>query len=651
MADYSMEEIKNIVRSIAISGGARGLSVKMLVDDFKKIEGFELPYHRLGFRAADEFLRSLTDTVTITGYGTAAMVQPVVTQNTRHVRELVKNSKSNPRKRFNNNNTYSSPAYRSPEYNSDYRKSNNQSYNRSSTNNGYWKPPQNYVRQTTNDYYDEHRDESRKVKNREFDFVDTAADEDGFGSSDDDMPKFVLTDGKQLAQVQESIQTMTITDSPPKKSTTAKSNDAIPDDAVLALINCLEIPEGAMNLTDTIERQQIAPEIVPRQSVQMFVTEVHNPHRFWYHMGENANKIDELMNEIDDYYSHLERQEWRLTPSSVAVGLYCVAKFSNMWHRAKIVSDLMHNKVKVFYIDYGTVSEVELKEVKFMAKCFSSMPAQAMRASLAYVKPVGHRWTRDASWSLLSLVYEKILYAYVVDVDREENFLDVVLIDTTGNKDNIVNQQMFIKGHAIWEDDVPYKDKSTENYRQRTKAFSELFPSFDELEDGTYPTLLDIAEYYAAGFNFQRYYMQSLPDDSEFLQYILTITPTVDRGELIDKDATLVRTFADLYSSDFEDVYDFYEQPYPEYVPEYAIEPFVDDDDDPEGPAIMEHIVPDVVKPKKPKKQVRFRDPEWEIFPYDGTRAIVENEVNQDSVVPLTDENSAQLGGSPKEIA
>nr|XP_019559462.2 tudor domain-containing protein 5-like isoform X2 [Aedes albopictus] len=460
MADYSMEEIKNIVRSIAISGGARGLSVKMLVDDFKKIEGFELPYNRLGFRAADEFLRSLTDTVTITGYGTAAMVQPVVTQNTRHVRELVKNSKSNPRKRFNNNNTYSSPAYRPPEYNSDYRKGNNQSYNRSSTNNGYWKPPQNYVRQTTNDYYDEHRDESRKVKNREFDFVDTAADEDGFGSSDDDMPKFVLTDGKQLAQVQESIQTMTITDSPPKKSTTAKSNDAIPDDAVLALINCLEIPEGAMNLTDTIERQQIAPEIVPRQSVQMFVTEVHNPHRFWYHMGENANKIDELMNEIDDYYSHLERQEWRLTPSSVAVGLYCVAKFSNMWHRAKIVSDLMHNKVKVFYIDYGTVSEVELKEVKFMAKCFSSMPAQAMRASLAYVKPVGHRWTRDASWSLLSLVYEKILYAYVVDVDREENFLDVVLIDTTGNKDNIVNQQMFIKGHAIWEDDVPYKDKS-----------------------------------------------------------------------------------------------------------------------------------------------------------------------------------------------
>lgn len=65
MADYTMDEIKNIIRSIAISGGARGLSVKMLADDFKKIEGFDLPYHRLGFRSPDEFLRSLTDTVMV----------------------------------------------------------------------------------------------------------------------------------------------------------------------------------------------------------------------------------------------------------------------------------------------------------------------------------------------------------------------------------------------------------------------------------------------------------------------------------------------------------------------------------------------------------------------------------------------------------
>lgn len=636
-----MDEIKNIIRSIAISGGARGLSVKMLADDFKKIEGFDLPYHRLGFRSPDEFLRSLTDTVMINGYGTSALVEPVVTQNTRHVRELVKksNSKSNPRKW--GNKSYSRPP---AEYSSDYRKGNGQSYNRSGTSNGFWKPPSSYIRQTNSDHYDEHREESRKVYNREFDFADTAAqDEDDFGSSDEDMPKFVLTQDKKLTQVQDSLQTMTITASP-QKSSKVQSSDAIPDDAVLALINCLEIPEGAMNLTDTIKTQQIAPDIVPKKSVQIFVTEVHNPNRFWYHMGENANKIDELMNEIDAYYGHLEREEWCVKPSSVAVGLYCVAKFSGMWHRGKIVSDLAHNRVKVFYIDYGTVSESELKDVKFMAKCFSSMPAQAMRASLAYVKPVGHRWTRDACWSLLSLVYEKILFAYVVDINKEENCLDVVLIDTTGNKDSIINQQLFIKGHGIWEDDVPYKEKSTENFRERTKSFSELFPRFDELENGTYPTLLDIAEYLSKGFNFQRFYMQSLQDDNEFLQHILNRTPTVDPTDLIDENATLCGNFADLYSGDFEDVYDFYEEPYPEYVPE-VIESF--DDGPTQVASDMEQIVPEV-KPKKPKKQVRFMDPENQIISFDATIPIVENGLNQNSVKTSLPAQNPQLNGSQK---
>lgn len=53
-----------------------------------------------------------------------------------------------------------------------------------------------------------------------------------------------------------------------------------------------------------------------------------------------------------------------------------------------------------------------------------------------------------------------ILYSIIFLIYSQENFMDVVLIDTTGNKDSIINQQLFIKGHAIWEDDVPYKEKS-----------------------------------------------------------------------------------------------------------------------------------------------------------------------------------------------
>lgn len=65
MADYTMEEIKQIIRSIAISGASAGIPVKGLVQDFKKMEGFDLPYHRMGFNTPDDFLRSLPDAVMV----------------------------------------------------------------------------------------------------------------------------------------------------------------------------------------------------------------------------------------------------------------------------------------------------------------------------------------------------------------------------------------------------------------------------------------------------------------------------------------------------------------------------------------------------------------------------------------------------------
>lgn len=231
--------------------------------------------------------------------------------------------------------------------------------------------------------------------------------------SSDDGPKFVITENKKLAQVEDSMQKMKVS-SPPN----VRSEEAIPDN-VLRLINSVGIPEDAMTLTDTIRVATIPENVIPKESVQIFVTEVHNPNRVWFHFNKNADLIAELMTELEVYYSYLEGEEWRLKPSNVVVGYYCAAFFLGMWHRAKIVEDLKNNKIKVFFIDYGTVSLMELKDVKFLAKRFGKTPAQVMRASLAYVKPVGHWWTHEASWDLLSLVSEKILHAYVVDVDRK----------------------------------------------------------------------------------------------------------------------------------------------------------------------------------------------------------------------------------------
>lgn len=599
-----MEEIKQIIRSIAISGASNTLSVKDLARDFKKMEGFDLPFQRLGFRSVDQFLHSLTDTVKVNGYGPMAHVEPIVTQSNRHIRELVQAAKTSGKRRPKQGYNKSS-----------YRPRTDYSYNNHEKSYGYSHSSAN-KRVPTDDYYNPNM-EPRKIKNPEFDYYDPSLSNDNESDeSSDGQPQFTMTNSNKLEQVVVPSEVPKCNPYPEK----SRRDEAIPDDAGLLLIHSLEVPKDAMNLGDSVEMAKVPETVVPKQSVRVFVTEVHNPNRIWYHMGESAETIDELMNEIEAFYSHLGREEWRMKEANVVDGLYCVAKYLGLWHRAKLVSEFTHNKVKVFYIDYGTVAELELKDVKYMAKCFAKMPAQAMRASLAYIKPVNHRWTRDAAWSMLSLVYEKILYAYVVDIDRKENVIDIVLIDTSGAQDVNVNQQLFVKGHAIWEDDMPYKDKNTENYRNRTKMFCEMFPRFEEIENGTYPSLLEIGEFHSEGFNFDRYYTQSMRDDCEYLQQVLKRTFTISSKLLIDKDTVQSAWYIEEESLQQSINEDYVQQNvYDVLSPEkFSIADGIINDSPPQDD-LKPQVVPEM---KAKKKKVRFMEPEKEL-----DQVVVEEEL------------------------
>lgn len=609
MADYTMEEIKQIIRSIAISGTSAGLTVKGLIQDFKKIEGYDLPYRRMGFHSADDFLRSLPDAVTVHGYGTSAVIEPVVTKSNKHIRDMVQLSKTNSRRRPNRS-SYVIPAHRTP--NNNYGKSNDQYYSKPGGSDGY-RNRTNYYRPENSSYGSEDHDVSRKVVNKEYDFLDTS---DRLQSdSSDDEPKFVVTEDKKLTQVQHGMQNMQISSTP-----NYRTEPAIPENT-LRLINSVGIPEDAMSLTDIIKAAPIPESVIPNESVEIYVTEVHNPSRLWFHFKENAQIISDLMNELDVYYSYLEGEEWRLKPSNVAVGSYCAALFLGMWHRAKIVEDLKNNKIKVFFIDYGTVSLVELKDVKFLAKSFRHPPSQSMRASLAYVKPVGHWWTHQAAWDLLSLVTERILHAYVVDVDRKDNFIDVVLVDNAKGKDRIVNQQLAVKGHAIWEQDQV--EQNTETFRSRQKYLWELFPRFEEIENGQYPTLVELGDSLSIGFNFEEFLILSLPDDESYLKHILTKAVAVNPHVIVDADSKEYNEYinymkVEVESSKLEDDDDFCQVPSAEdFFPGQCaaiddnytqVVPEVKDAGEAHVPEVTDTVNVPVVKTKK---QVRFLEPEY----------------------------------------
>lgn len=70
-------------------------------------------------------------------------------------------------------------------------------------------------------------------------------------------------------------------------------------------------------------------------------------------------------------------------------------------------------------MDYGTVSEVDVKMVKLLASSFANLPKQALRGCLSHIKPRLLHWSHEATNYFLDLVLELMLYAKITEIDRK----------------------------------------------------------------------------------------------------------------------------------------------------------------------------------------------------------------------------------------
>lgn len=70
-------------------------------------------------------------------------------------------------------------------------------------------------------------------------------------------------------------------------------------------------------------------------------------------------------------------------------------------------------------MDYGTVSEVKIEEIKFLISSFTKLPAQAARGCLSHIKPRQHHWSHEATLHFLSLTSDQMVFAKISEIDTE----------------------------------------------------------------------------------------------------------------------------------------------------------------------------------------------------------------------------------------
>ena len=155
--------------------------------------------------------------------------------------------------------------------------------------------------------------------------------------------------------------------------------------------------------------------VIPRQDVEdinprdpyleVVVHEVTSPSQFWITLLKRFQELNALMLDLNEHYNeHGERTLYQV--ETVFPGEYFTARYNGEWHRVKSKGfNPEDRKVKAFYIDYGTLEDVPILELRHLDMKFSALPAQAFPACLYNLVPAENQkvWARDTCVKFLEV--------------------------------------------------------------------------------------------------------------------------------------------------------------------------------------------------------------------------------------------------------
>lgn len=113
-----------------------------------------------------------------------------------------------------------------------------------------------------------------------------------------------------------------------------------------------------------------------------------------------------------------------IKPEHMQKGYACAALYTGLWHRGEFIGPVENGKVSIFFVDYGTVDEVNIGDIRYLLSSFCSLPKLCHRGTLDFIKPRQpvDRWTVDATSFLIELVQDRVLTAGITEIDRQVKF-------------------------------------------------------------------------------------------------------------------------------------------------------------------------------------------------------------------------------------
>ncbi|KAK2906919.1 hypothetical protein Q8A67_005904 [Cirrhinus molitorella] len=204
---------------------------------------------------------------------------------------------------------------------------------------------------------------------------------------------------------------------------------------------------------DAVCCQKLKPPVRRRERelVPILVEQTESPSHFYIRFCQNkeARALENMMIEMRSCYSYPDVTErYRLPDAYVRPGQVCCVAPRDMWFYRVVIHELFSDtEVKVYYVDFGDITKVERNSLRFLKACYADLPAQAVPAMLAGVRPITSNWTQSAINSFQRMCCERTLVAAIHSY--QEDFLLLFLCDTNTEEDVYIHLALQKEGHAL----------------------------------------------------------------------------------------------------------------------------------------------------------------------------------------------------------
>ena len=114
------------------------------------------------------------------------------------------------------------------------------------------------------------------------------------------------------------------------------------------------------------------------ERVKVLVAFSESPSRFWIQLESEKQKIDDILNQMFDFYS--ESTDESLKPAVVSPGDAVAALYpeDESWYRARVES-VEGEQVTVMFLDHGNTETVGLDNIRRLSQAFTALPIQVRR--------------------------------------------------------------------------------------------------------------------------------------------------------------------------------------------------------------------------------------------------------------------------------